>query len=83
MLTAPLVYVNSTLSNAAIAAGKVKILIVLAIVLIGSNVGLNIALIPRWSINGAAFATFACEALSSLILVPAFLLTGYVGAKRP
>jgi O-antigen/teichoic acid export membrane protein len=83
MLTAPLVYVNSTLSNAAIAAGKVKILIVLAIVLIGSNVGLNLALIPRWSINGAAFATFACEALSSLILVPAFLLTGYVGAKRP
>ncbi len=81
MLTAPLVYINSTLSNAAIAGGRVRILIVLAFVLIGSNVSLNMILIPRWSINGAAFATFACELLSTLILAPTLWLTVRRGAK--
>jgi O-antigen/teichoic acid export membrane protein len=68
MLTVPLVYITTTLANAAIAAGQLKILIAVAGLLLFTNVGLNVMLIPRWSINGAAFSTFACELLSAAIL---------------
>ena len=70
MLTVPLVYINTMVANAAIAANRVRILIWTASVLIAANVGLNLILIPRWSINGAAFSTFACEIFSSAILLP-------------
>jgi O-antigen/teichoic acid export membrane protein len=70
ILTVPLVYVTSTLANAAIAAGRVKLLIVLAGLQLIVNVSLNLILIPRYSINGAAFSTFACELLSATILGP-------------
>jgi O-antigen/teichoic acid export membrane protein len=70
MLTVPLVFITSTLANMAIAAGRIKLLIVLAGVLLLSNVGLNFVLIPKWSINGAAFSTFACELMSAIILGP-------------
>jgi O-antigen/teichoic acid export membrane protein len=70
MLTVPLVFTTSTLANAAIAAGYVRILIVCAAGLIIANVGMNIILIPRYSINGAAFSTFACELLSVVLLGP-------------
>ena len=73
MLTVPLVYFTSTLANAAIAAGRVRILVALAALLLVSNVGLNVLLIPRWSINGAAFSTFACELLSAAVLGPFIL----------
>ena len=53
-----------------IAAGRVRILMVFAGMLIFSNVGLNLILIPKWSINGAAFSTFACEFLSTAALGP-------------
>ncbi len=70
MLTVPLVYITSTLANAAIAAGRVKLLIIMAGLLLIANVSLNLILIPRYSINGAAFSTFACELLSATILCP-------------
>jgi len=70
MLTVPLVFITSTLANMAIAAGRIKILILLAGLLIFSNVGLNLLLIPRWSFNGAAFSTFICELMSAVILGP-------------
>ena len=70
MLTVPLVYITSTLANAAIAAGRVKLLILMAGLLLIANVSLNLILIPRYSINGAAFSTFACELLSVMILCP-------------
>jgi O-antigen/teichoic acid export membrane protein len=70
MLTVPLVYITSTLANAAVAAGRVKLLIVMAGLLLIVNVSLNLILIPRYSINGAAFSTFACELLSATILGP-------------
>ncbi len=73
MLTVPLVYITSTLANAAIAAGRVRILIGLAGLLLVTNVGLNLILIPKWSINGAAFSTFACELLSASLLAPIML----------
>jgi len=70
MLTVPLVFTTSTLANAAIAAGHVRILIVCAVGLIVTNVGMNMILIPKYSINGAAFSTFACELLSVVLLGP-------------
>jgi O-antigen/teichoic acid export membrane protein len=70
MLTVPLVYTTSTLANAAIAAGHVRILIVCAVGLIVTNVGMNMILIPKYAINGAAFSTFACELLSVVLLGP-------------
>jgi O-antigen/teichoic acid export membrane protein len=70
MLTVPLVYITSTLANAAIAAGRVKLLIPMAGLLLIANVSLNLIMIPRYSINGAAFSTFACELLSATILCP-------------
>jgi O-antigen/teichoic acid export membrane protein len=75
MLTVPLVYITSTFANAAVAAGRVKILIFLAFLLLITNVGLNLILIPRYSINGAAFSTFACELMSAAILGPYLLRT--------
>jgi O-antigen/teichoic acid export membrane protein len=70
MLTVPLVYINSTLANAAVVAGRVRVLGFLAAVLVSLNIGLDLFLIPRWSMNGAAFATFACEAVSILFIAP-------------
>jgi O-antigen/teichoic acid export membrane protein len=70
MLTLPLVYITSTLANAAIAAGRVRLLIFMAALLLIVNVSLNLILIPRYSINGAAFSTFACELMSATILGP-------------
>jgi O-antigen/teichoic acid export membrane protein len=70
MLTVPLVYITTTLANAAVAAGRVRVLIPLAALLLVMNVGLNLILIPKWSINGAAFSTFACELLSAAVLGP-------------
>jgi O-antigen/teichoic acid export membrane protein len=70
MLTVPLVFITSTFANMAIAAGRIKILILVAGLLIASNVGLNLLLIPKWSIDGAAFSTFACELLSAVVLGP-------------
>ena len=70
MLTVPLVFTTSTLANAAIVAGHVRVLIVCAALLIVTNVGMNLILIPKYSINGAAFSTFACELLSAALLGP-------------
>lgn len=75
MLTVPLVFITSNMANMAIAAGRIKILILLAGLLIVSNVGLNLLLIPIWSFNGAAFSTFACELMSAVVLCP-FILKG-------
>lgn len=70
MLTVPLVYINSTLANAAVVAGRVRMLGVLAACLVTLNIALDVYLIPRWSMNGAAFVTFACELTSVVFLGP-------------
>ncbi len=70
MLTVPLVYITSTLANAAIVEGRIRLLIGFAALLIFTNVALNLILIPKWSINGAAFSTFACELISAALLGP-------------
>jgi O-antigen/teichoic acid export membrane protein len=73
MLTVPLVYINSTLANATIVAGRVRLLGTLALLLVTMNIGLDLVLIPRWSMNGAAFVTFFCEAFSAVLLGPLLL----------
>lgn len=73
MLTVPLVYMNSTLANATIVAKRVRLLGLFALVLVIMNVGLDIALIPRWGINAAAFVTFFCELFSTVGLAPLLL----------
>ena len=73
MLTVPLVYINSTLANATIAARRVHLLGALALLLVVMNVGLDIALIPRWGINAAAWVTFFCEVFSTVALAPLLL----------
>ena len=73
MLTVPLVYINSTLANATIVARRVRLLGSLALLLVVMNVGLDIALIPRWGINAAAFVTFFCEVFSTAVLAPLLL----------
>jgi O-antigen/teichoic acid export membrane protein len=70
MLTVPLVYINSTLANKVVVAGRVRMLGLSASLLVALNIGLNIYLIPKWSMNGAAFVTFACETVSIFMLVP-------------
>jgi O-antigen/teichoic acid export membrane protein len=82
MLTVPLVYITSTLANAAIAAGRVKLLIVMAGLLLIVNLSLNLVLIPRYSINGAAFSTFACELFSAMVLCP-FVIRALPRAAAP
>ena len=73
MLTIPLMYITSTTANVAIVAGRTRLLIGAAALLMGTNVALNLALIPRYAINGAAFSTFACELMSTVVLVPIVL----------
>jgi O-antigen/teichoic acid export membrane protein len=75
MLTVPLVFINSTFANAAIVAGRVRILGAFALLLVLLNIGLDIVLIPRWSMNGAAFVTFACELISAVVLGPLLMGT--------
>jgi len=82
MLTVPLVYITSTFANAAIAAGRVRLLILMAGLLLIVNVSLNLILIPRYSINGAAFSTFACELFSATMLCP-FVMRALPRAAAP
>jgi len=73
MLTIPLMYITSTVANVAIAAGRTRLLIGAATLLMSTNVVLNLLLIPRYAINGAAFSTFACELMSTVVLAPVVL----------
>jgi O-antigen/teichoic acid export membrane protein len=70
MLTVPLVYINSTLANATIVAGRLRLLGFLALLLVVMNIGMDLVIIPRWSMTGAAFVTFFCEAFSAGVLCP-------------
>lgn len=73
MLTIPVMYFTSTIANVAIVAGRTRLLIGAATLLIGANVALNLVLIPRYAITGAAFSTFACELMSAVVLAPIVL----------
>jgi O-antigen/teichoic acid export membrane protein len=61
MLTLPLVFLNSLLANYLVAVGRVKMLVRFALLLVSLNIGVNLMLIPRFGIQGAAIATLICE----------------------
>jgi O-antigen/teichoic acid export membrane protein len=56
------------LHAAAISTNLDRRLLVTTIVGLGTNVALNVALIPRWGISGAAWATVLAEALTVAVL---------------
>jgi O-antigen/teichoic acid export membrane protein len=69
MLTLPIVYMNSMLANLAVVLEKISLLIRIAVILTLGNIGLNLYLIPEYSLEGAATATLICEGISSIILI--------------
>lgn len=71
MLALPLVYANSMLANFAVAAHRVRTLFAVAVPMLCVNVGLNLGLIPRFGILGAALATLGSELLLGGVLLMA------------
>jgi O-antigen/teichoic acid export membrane protein len=63
------VFCTWILHAAAIATNLDRRLFLTTIVGLGTNVILNIVLIPRWSISGAAAATVVAEAVTVLLLI--------------
>ena len=53
--------------------GKQEINIVAAVLALGLNVGLNVVLIPRWGIVGAAIANDLSYSTAALVLLVAFV----------
>jgi O-antigen/teichoic acid export membrane protein len=82
MLTLPLVYLNSLLAHYAIAVNRTSVLFRMAIVLVTTNIGLNLVFIPRFSIAGAAAATLICELLSTVLMF-VLLRDGLWSISRP
>lgn len=68
MLTLPLCYATSFLTNYLIASGRIPLLLRMSVVVVSSNVLLNLALIPRLSITGAGLAFFLSEVLSCIFM---------------
>ena len=69
MLTLPLVYCNSLLANYLVTAERIGMLVRRALVLVPLNIGLNLFLIPRYGIEGAATATLLCEICLAVLFV--------------
>ncbi|WP_243313655.1 oligosaccharide flippase family protein [Fundidesulfovibrio agrisoli] len=69
MLALPLVYANSMFANFAVATAKIKVLFLIAVPMLGVNVGLNLVLIPHFNITGAALATLLSEVLLGAALL--------------
>lgn len=69
MLTLPLIYINSLLANFAVAMSRVRLLFFVAVPMLGVNVSLNMGLIPRYGILGAALATLCGEILLGCVLL--------------
>lgn len=58
-----IVFIYGPISNNLVAQNRVKFLVVLNIIMIGVNIGLNLFLIPVYGAPGAAIATICCEVL--------------------
>jgi O-antigen/teichoic acid export membrane protein len=63
------IFMTNGLSNVCLARGYTNKLFVMSAISLVLNVGLNIAAIPRFGINGAATATLVCEVLSTAFMV--------------
>lgn len=58
-----IVFIYGSISNNLVAKNKVKFLVVLNLIMIGLNIGINLFLIPMYGAIGAAVATITCEIL--------------------
>ena len=65
-----IVFIYGSISNNLVAKNKVKFLVVLNIIMIGLNIGINLFLIPLYGALGSAIATITCEII---ILITACL----------
>jgi O-antigen/teichoic acid export membrane protein len=63
------VFATWILHAAAISANLDRRLVVVTVVGLGANIALNVMLIPRWGISGAASATVVAEALTVALLI--------------
>ncbi len=63
------VFCTWILHAAAIATNLDRRLLGVTVISLGSNVGLNLLFIPRWGIQGSAWATVASEALTVIVLL--------------
>lgn len=70
-----IVFIYGSISNNLVAKNKVRFLVILNIVMIAVNIGINYILIPQYGALGAAVATIVCEII---ILVSASLYWGRV-----
>src|SRR6185503_15655799 len=61
-LMLPMSFASGILLNRLVAVGKQRLLAVASVSAAGINVGLNLLLIPRLGMRGAALATLASEA---------------------
>lgn len=68
MLTLPLCYGTSFFTNYLIASGRIPLLLRMSIVVVSSNVLLNLTLIPRLSITGAGMAFLISEVISCIFM---------------
>ncbi len=58
-----IVFIYGSISNNLVAKNKIRFLVVLNIVMIGVNIGINWFLIPGYGALGAAVATMICEVI--------------------
>lgn len=65
-----IVFIYGSISNNLVAKNKIKFLVILNVVMIGLNIGINFLLIPSYGALGAAIATITCEII---ILIAASL----------
>lgn len=70
-----IVFIYGSISNNLVAKNKVRFLVVLNIVMIAVNIGINFFLIPLYGALGAAIATICCEVV---ILVTSGIYYVYV-----
>lgn len=61
------------LSNELAGRGKPIIITIMAAISLGVNIPLNLLLIPRWGITGAAFASTIAYAVATLVVLIAFV----------
>ena len=69
----PLLFVYAPLNHALLAAGRFKALAAINVAAVALNFGLNLALIPRWGLHGAAAAT---------VLTHGAILLCYLAGRR-
>jgi len=78
------VFSYGAFSNAVVAKGGVKKILVMTASMLLLNVVLNLFMIPAWGAVGAAAATLVCEVLILVcVLVMSFATTGKSGTKEP